>query len=183
MISRKYVKDYQIEERFDEKGRVRTQAVYTGVGYTLSPPVTKRDKIAIIILSAVSVVLFIAALIPETFAARVVYIMLPFALTALPLFIMTSWSVRLLVLKEPMDHAIAERLANRMPAGAIAASILPGITFIATIITITVTGTGVSPGDVMFICFSPLITAASATVFAKTRRLKATPVITRSTCI
>ena len=188
MIPRKYIKDYRIDEDFGINGRVKSKAVYIGADYTLSPPVPFGVRRLVLCLSALAGLTYIGALIPEMRAARLIYVMLPFAFSALPVYFMIASSISLLRFKETASRVEADRIANRLPPSALIAAILAGGSFIGFVVS---AAAGVSAGvrggmsqdagslagDYIFSVLAPLLTFLSATVFVKTKRIKAEAVI------
>jgi len=177
MISRKYLKDYRIDEHIDANGRVRSQAVYIGGDYTLSPQVSKGGKRLISLLSAMSWPFYAGALLPETRAARLTYIVMPLALAALPMFLMSKAAASLLGAKEAMSRERAERISNRLPLCALFAAILPGASFLGLIITAAASWDSAGVGDCIFGACSLALSLVASTIFLKSRNLKATQLL------
>ena len=130
MISRKYLKDYRIDEQIDSNGCVKSQAVYIGGDYVFSPPVPVREKRLILCFSALSGVSFFGALIPITNVARMLYVMLPFIISVIPVYMMARASIALLRAKDTMERYNAEKISNRLPACPLIAAILAGTAFL-----------------------------------------------------
>jgi len=173
LVSKKYLKDYRLEEQIGDDGRIKKIAVYVGGDYRLFPDFREGEKRQILILSILSGFFFILALIPVTGAARLTYVILPFVCSMLPVSIMMVYAVSLYRIKDVMKHKQAEQMANRLPAGAAAASILTAIAFIAFIITIIITRAQLFAGDIIFSVLTVLICAASAYILIKCRNMKA----------
>jgi len=177
MVSRKYLKDYRIEEYIDANGRVRSEAVYIGGDYTLMPQVSTGDKRLILLLSVLSGSFYCGALLPVTRAARLTYVIMPLVLSALPIFLMISAAVSLLSVKEAMPRPKAEKISNRLPPSALITAILSGAAFFGLIITAAAAWDGVGAGDYIFSACSLAIFLAAATVFIKSRKLKTTQLL------
>jgi len=173
MVSRKYIKDYQLSEQVDVKGRVKSKAVYIGGEYTLSPPVSQGDKRLILILSVLSCLLYFIALIPITHAARLVYVILPFAFSILPIFLLTEKSVSLLREKETMTRRKAEKISNRLPSCSMIATILLVAAFLGFIITAAAAWKDFLAGDIIFGALSLILAVAMIIIYSKCFKLKA----------
>jgi multisubunit Na+/H+ antiporter MnhG subunit len=173
VVSGKKLKDYRVEEYIDDRGRVRTRSVYVGGDYTLDPPVPERGKRFAVLASAASWVLYAAALILPLQTARVVYVVLPFAFSALPMFLMTGAAVSLARSKDVLERVVAAKIANRLAPGALFVSVFAGAAFISGVITAAVSWGGVSWGDVVFSASALLLSSLNAVVYARFRKMKA----------
>ena len=174
MISRKYLKDYQIAERFDENGRVKSEAIYIGGDYTLSPRTSTGDKKLILYLSVLSCLAYMGALIPISQAAHIIYVIIPFILSAIPIFMMTAASVSLYRAKEAMTRAEAEKISNRLPPCSLFTAILAGTAFLGhTITAVVVSYDKFVPGDIIFSALSLLLLIVSIIAYTKCYRIKA----------
>jgi len=173
VVSKKYLRDYRLEEQLGDDGCVKKIAVYIGGDYRISPDFRDGEKRLILLLSMLSGLFYILALIPVTGAARLTYVILPFVCSMLPVAITMIYAVSLYRIKEVMKRKQAEQLANRLPAGAAAASILTAIALIAFIITLIITRAQLIAGDIIFSILSALITAVSAYILIKCRNMKA----------
>ena len=173
MISRKYIKDYIIDEQIGANGRVRSQAVYIGAGYTVTPLISMGTKRVLTGLSAISSISYICAMLPVTLTARAVYILLPFAVSALPICLMLMSSVSLLRAREIMERSEAEKITNRLPQCSLISTILTAASITGLIVNSAILRTGIIGGDIIFGTFALACTVATATVFGKCRKMKA----------
>lgn len=173
MISRKYLSDYRVEKVTDEKGRIRSEAIYIGGDYTFPHPIPRSDKVLILCLSIVSWFAFIGALIPVISLARRIHIMLPFIFSGLPLYLMTGTAISLLGVKEIMTRERAEVISKRLPPGALFSAVLSGGAAIALLVTAIIAWDDAVFNDFIFAVLAVVICAASAVAFAKCRKLKA----------
>ena len=97
MVTRKYIRDYRFSETVDEKGRIRTEAVYVGKTFRFSEEESaKRSARAMLPMICLGWLAFIAALLPHSTASHTMYAILPFAFIALPLgrLTQTLWLLR-----------------------------------------------------------------------------------------
>ena len=172
MVSKKYLKDYRLEEQIDSSGRIKTKAIYIGEYYDIVPDYSISEKRMLFCLSMLAGLSFIGALIPVSQATRVIYVSLPFIFSALPLFIMISTLVSFIVIKDPMKREQAERISNRLPAGAFISMILSTAAFAGQIITALVSWDSFPAGDAIFAILSFTVGAISAIIFIKCRNMK-----------
>ena len=172
MIPRKYLCDYRIDEQITPKGAIRTKAVYIGAEYVLSPAVTAKNKQILLCLSVLSVPLYISAMVPELTAARQVYVLAPFAFSALPLFMMLVAAMDLFRVNGPMSRFEADRRSSRLPACAMITALLSGGAFLALIISVIITKPDIQTGDIIFAVFSAIICVISVSAFIITRKIK-----------
>jgi len=115
MSYRKYLSDYSVEDYVDEKGRTKKRAVYTGGDYILTPAISSMDKRLVLAASIIPWPAVIGALAPRTRASQLYYVILPFVLSMIPLFLMTWAAVLLIYEIEPMTRERADLIANRLP--------------------------------------------------------------------
>jgi len=173
VISKKYLKDYRLEEQIDSNGRIKTKAVYTGGDYTITPGFPKGKKTLILYHSVLSALSFIVAIIPVSQAARTIYIIMPFVFTALTIYIMTATAVSLYLCKEKMKREQAERISNRLPACSLVTMILTGAALTGQAITAAVSWEVFSAGDMIFSISALVIFVATAVIFIKCKSIRA----------
>jgi len=173
MVSKKYLKDYNVERTPDEKGRMRNRAVYVGGYYTFSPPVSKADKLIIALLTVISGFAFIGVFILRTQAAHIWYVMLPFVLTMLPLYFLFIAAFSLLFSKEVMIRYDSDRISSRMCPSALISTVLAAVSLIGFIIALFTTQEKFAADDLLFCILALVVAAASAVVYWKFRLVKA----------
>jgi len=177
VVSKKYLKDYRLEEQVGSNGRIKTKAVYIGGEYRLTPETSTREKRLILSLTAIPCLSLIGALIPVTQAARTIYVIMPFMFSALPIYLMITTAINYCRTKEPMKREQAERIAARMPAGALITIILNTAAFIGMVMTAAISWGSFPAGDIIFGTLAIIIAASSAVILSKTRKLKPAPAI------
>ena len=173
MSYRKYLKDYQLEEYVDEKGRTKTRAVYIAGEYILSPDIPVGDKRLMLAASILSWPAMIGALIPRTIASELAYVILPFVFSALPLFFMTG-AVFALVREDPqLTRERADKIASRLPLCPLIAAVLSCVAFLGLVVAAVFIRNDMLSGDLLFGALSLVTAAAASFVFIKCRKLKA----------
>ena len=172
MSINKYVGDYRLIEEFDEKGRVHHSHEYIGKPYYF---VSGPDEVAaarkkLLILGAAAFVFYIAAMIPASDMMHSMFVSLPFAFCAVPLFILmtTVWQVPGGT-KKPMERRLAERISNRIPQCGMFLMILSAAALIGTagVIRSRIFGSGSTfrTGNVIFTVMAASLMAAAVLIF------------------
>jgi len=173
MVSKKYLKDYNIERTPDAKGRMRNRAVYVGGYYTFSPPVPKSDKIIIALLTVVSGLAFIGVFILRTQAAHIWYVMLPFVLIMLPMYMLFLAAFSLLFSKEVMIRYDSDRISSRLCPSALIAAALAAVSLVGFVIALLTLHEGFVTDDLIFCALALVVAVTSAFVYWKFRLVKA----------
>ena len=86
MTPDRYAKDYILDETTDENGQVSFQYNYHGPVYKLTAD--QRLNRQVRLLTCLSWLLFVTAMLPKSHAMHVWYVSLPFAFAAIPLWLM-----------------------------------------------------------------------------------------------
>lgn len=170
MAKNKYISDYRLEERVDSRGRVRKDYVYVGehFRFCLEPAALRQERRHVLILCAVGVAAFVAALMPASAASHTAYITLPFIFAALPLGIVIETVISAPVGEALLERRQADRLANRYPAASI---------FILLLSVVSLLGEGVFglrgghyvPGDAVFSLCAALLASCGGFLLHKRR--------------
>ena len=173
MARGKYIKDYRIVESLNAHGGIRTETEYIGAPYYFTrgaEEAGKTRRIALLLCLA-GWAAFIGALIPSSAAMRTLYVSLPFAFAALPLFMLSDLLVTNLRVKEPMEHRTADKFENRFPALAMAAFVLPAAALVGLVIRFFVDRSTMLPGDGIFALCAALLICCGAFAFGLRKRL------------
>ena len=173
MISKKYLNDYIVEKVTDERGRTRSQAVYVGGDYTFVPSVTKTDKRIVAALSVVSDFAFIGAFALRTQAAMVAYVIVPFVVTLISLYIMSVSAFSFLFAKDIIKRYDAERTARRFYPSALISAVLAGVALIGFAVFLIRSADEFLSGDILFCLMALIVTLCTAVVYIKIRNVKA----------
>ncbi|MBR1780976.1 MAG: hypothetical protein IJ751_06200, partial [Oscillospiraceae bacterium] len=129
MARNKFIRDYRLTERTDERGKTRRDYAYVGDAYHYVFPAdaVRRTKRNLLICCAVGFAAFLGALLPRSAAAYIIYITLPFVFSALPLGIAAEAVLTAPRPDRPMERRQADKLENRLPAAAVFVVILPAV--------------------------------------------------------
>lgn len=139
MISRKYVKDYKFLERLDSRGRLKTTAVYTGTYYRFrNAPSARAMGRLLFPAMLIAWLLFVGAMIPNSRASHTMYVILPFAFTALPLGFLTKCLWLMKREKEPFIRSVGERFSQQLPGWSLAGTLLCSVSFLGELITVLI---------------------------------------------
>lgn len=172
MVSRKYLKDYLIVDRDGPGGRIRSEAVYVGGDYILSPNAASTDRRFVFCVSVFSWLCFAGALIPVSGAARLMHVILPFVAAAVPMYLSVSASSALLRTDGVMKRAEAERISKRLAPSFLFTAVMTFVSFAGLLISAAFVSSEHALGDLLFGVSALLISVSSAVSFAKCRRWK-----------
>ena len=146
MAKKKYVKDYELHEHFDEKGHVHSTYRYRADFYefVLPPAEVLRSALKTLPVLAVGIIGYLAAtLMPMTVLMHRFYVSLPMVLCAIPLvrlsslMIMTAGKAReVMRTKAGMEHRHADKLENSYPAGCALQILFSMIALIGSVIVL-----------------------------------------------
>ena len=168
MAKGKYTKDYRLIEEFREDGRVRTGYEYIGAPYYFEGDrdvleLEKRKALSLIVFACAA---FIGSLILYTAFMHSLFVALPFAFNALPLFTSGELIFGMNKWKEPLEHRHADRINNSYPAQALAIMYLSGIALIGEAVLIIKNGI-TAPGDAVMAFCTAVIFACGFALFRK----------------
>ncbi|MDO4572117.1 MAG: hypothetical protein Q4C13_02020 [Clostridia bacterium] len=164
MVTRKYVRDYRLEDELGPKGRLRTRAVYVGGDYVFQAPerATPRARAAAAALNLFGWICLLGALALRGRAAHIAWVIVPMAACVLPLAYesMAVWT--LLRVRPPFRRDQADKLADRLPISALAALVLSGASLFAMCLMHLLARTGFGPADAAYLLLAACLAAASA---------------------
>ena len=134
MSRHRYVKDYRLNEYIAENGRVTSESEYIGGDYCFAAGAARAKAAAnrALALCALCWAGYLALVCVDGTAMRTVYVALPFAFTALPLFLLTRGAAGAALRRaaearrggqdrprgarrRPLGHAAAGRGLSRLP--------------------------------------------------------------------
>ena len=98
MAKKKYVRDYEISETIDEKGRVRSVPIYVGSYFCFcDAAAAKKSGRLLAPAAALGWLAYIVALWLPSGAGKLMYVILPFVFAAVPLWYVSSAVAALLL--------------------------------------------------------------------------------------
>ncbi len=189
MVTRKYVKDYRLENTTGKNGRIVTKPVYAGAYYVFekTPEEVKRARLLVTIFGAAAALCLIAGLAVygrNGFTSQY-YTLFPFALCAFPLLYLGFAVYAFYVNKEEITREKKEKMIDRLEKSSLAATILSALNLIGLLIAFILKIAGVEKrpvtvSDVVFISVSTLLFIVSVLVFGFRKSLRMIPVVSEA---
>lgn len=175
MVTRRYIKDYKFSESVTARGGIRTEAVYVGKYYRFEDADGAAKSARLLLPGALAAwLLFIAALLPRSGASRLMWVILPFAFSALPLGYMTDSAVYLWRRRGAVRliRSETDKIAKRLPVCAFWVLVLSGVSVIALAVTAIAAPEKVNACDLIFGPCAALIAALGGAGFARRETLR-----------
>ena len=173
-MNKKYVRDFNLEESIDSRGRVKKTAVYVGGDYVFTEPraVSQKIRLRLAVLTALCWPLFIVPLIPVSQAGKLTYAVLPYAGNLLAIGILSVSVCALWRAGETMRHEQAVKLSRRLPASSFFVMLLSGIAALGVALTALLRWRSLPPADALFLVCAAALCAAGALLFRDCRKIK-----------
>lgn len=177
MAKKKYVRDYEISETIDEKGRVRFVPVYVG-SYFCFCDAAAAKKSRPLLLAAVLLgwIAYVMALWLPSGAGKLMYVILPFVFAAVPLWYVSSAVVALLRAGDKLKRSEAEKVAGNLPSASVFGIILTAVALIAEGVTAIAAPEKLNAADIAFAAGAGILCAAFVLSFSR-RQAVATKLI------
>lgn len=177
MAKKKYVRDYEISETIDEKGRVRSVPVYVG-SYFCFCDAAAAKKSRPLLLAAVLLgwIAYVMALWLPSGAGKLMYVILPFVFAAVPLWYVSSAVVALLRAGDKLKRSEAEKVAGNLPSASVFGIILTAVALIAEGVTAIAAPEKLNAADIAFAAGAGILCAAFVLSFSR-RQAVATKLI------
>ena len=153
MVTRRYIKDYKFSESVTARGGIRTEAVYVGKYYRFEDADGAAKSARLLLPGVLAAwLLFIAALLPRSGASRLMWVILPFAFSALPLGYMTDSAVYLWRRRGAVRliRSETDKISKRLPVCAFWVLVLAGVAVIALAVTAMAAPEKVNVYDLIF---------------------------------
>ena len=173
MASRKYARDYTLQNELDNRGRLRTTAVYSGPQFRYTWETAERLPRERLIVTAGTVICLAAVLVPLSVNAPVLrrwYAVLPLTAALVACFLLGQLSVRLFLEKPPFTRRTADRLTSRLAPCSAAAAALAFISAVGQAIFLF--RSGAAGSDWVVLGGTVLLAATGAFLFTRRRRLQ-----------
>lgn len=138
LVSRKYTSDYRLEDTLDPvSGRVITRSIYQGLWFRFcrDASVVRRATRSYIVLTALCIVIYVAALIPDSPAMRTAYVAVPFAAMAFALFYLAAGCRRLATAKQRVTREHKDKITERLRGASIAALVICAVVLIGSVVS------------------------------------------------
>ncbi len=167
MKSRKYMKDYKLVHAIRPNGSIATCAEYTGKYYRFtadSNRINHARKLSVIFI-ALSWATYLIALLPAAYVSRVIYVIVPFVSTAIPLVFLSDSVLIFLRAKAPLKRETADRISQGLPARSMIALIFASFSFLSFAVTAVLSHGDMRFGDIAFGVSSLCLCAFVAFIF------------------
>ncbi len=180
-MSRKYAKDYRLEEQLSPSGKTRPVAVYQGERYRFLAPETALPglRLRCTVLSAASaLLLFVLLCFSDHFDRDHRFLILPAVFCILPVYLTASsvWTLR--TASVPMERRPSDRISNRLPATAGIQTLLSLLAFAAQVVQLFLGG--LTWPTMLLAADALLLTAAGAALFSQRKLLRTEAVPSKS---
>ena len=174
MVTRKYIRDYKLSESVTARGGIRTEAVYVGKYYAFEDAAL-AERAARLLLPGCCLawLLFVGALLPRSGASKLMWVILPYAFSALPLGYMTDSALLLYRRRgKRLIRSESEKLSKRLPVCAFWVLALAGVSVIALAVTAIAAPEKVNAYDLIFGPCAALVAALGGAGFARRETLR-----------
>jgi archaellum biogenesis protein FlaJ (TadC family) len=167
MVSKKYIKDYEVEYETTPNGRLKARAVYKGKYFEFCDTDVKRIKTAayFTMLTAAAWVAFFIPLTVISAAARTSYVIIPHACVFLTLISMSAVVYDLWTAKPPLTREKSDNLSQRAPRSALLMTVFAAAAAAGFIIRLCLGPAMLLPGDLVFALCELILLAASCLLF------------------
>ena len=175
MAKKKYVRDYEISETIDEKGRVRSVPIYVGSYFCFcDAAAAKKSGRLLAPAAALGWLAYIMALWLPSGAGKLMYVILPFVFAAVPLWYVSSAVAALLRAGDKLKRSEAEKVAGNLPSASVFG--IMAVALIAEGITAIAAPEKLNAADISFAAGAVILCAAFALSFSR-RQAVATKLI------
>lgn len=168
MAKKKYVRDYEISETIDEKGRVRSVPVYVGSYFCFcDAAAAKKSGRLLAPAAALGWLAYIMALWLPSGAGKLMYVILPFVFAAVPLWYVSSAVAALLRAGDKLKRSEAEKVAGNLPSASVFGIILTAAALLAEGITAIAAPEKLNSSDIAFAVGAVILCAVFALAFSR----------------
>ena len=174
MASRKYARDYTLQNELDNRGRLRTTAVYSGPQFRFARETEKtlpRERILIAVGTAVCLAAVLVVLSLNAPVLRRWYAVLPLTVSLAGCFLLAQLAARLFLEKPPFTRRVMHRLTERLAPCSAAVLVLAGLSAAGQIVCLF--RFGLSGSDWVVLGGTAVLAATAAFLFSRRRHLHA----------
>ena len=167
MARKKYVKDYKLNHTVDERGRIGSKAEYVGAYYVFreSKDAVKKQARKSLIACAAAWAAFAASLFLNTGSMRLLHISMPYAFTAIPLWMLTGVSIKALRIKGKLQHRESDEMNQRYPATSMWTAVLTLFALLGMVIAVIFKIGSLVKADIAFALLASTVCACGAYCF------------------
>lgn len=168
MAKKKYVRDYEISETIDEKGRVRSVPIYVGSYFCFcDAAAAKKSGRLLAPAAALGWLAYIMALWLPSGAGKLMYVILPFVFAAVPLWYVSSAVAALLRAGDKLKRSEAEKVSGNLPSASVFGIILTAAALLAEGITAIAAPEKLNSSDIAFSAGAVILCAVFALAFSR----------------
>lgn len=167
MARRKYVKDYKLNQTVDERGRLRSDPEYVGSYFVFKESLDKVREQAkkCLIACGIGWTAFAASLFLNTGSMRLFHISLPYAFTAIPLWLLTDVTIKALKAKGKMQHRESDEMNQKYPGASMWTAVLTVFALLGMLIAVIFKIGSLGKADILFALLASTVCACGAYCF------------------
>lgn len=171
MIEKRYASDYRLEPYVTPDGKYKQRPVYQGAYYTFCQPAEqiRRLQHTVLFCTAAVVLGILPLLLSATQISHTFYVLLPMALSLIPLYYVAGVGIRLGQKQEKLTRQQRDQTDRRLRRSSLWLAALTGLLFAGTVLYWALEG--MEPGD--WWCLAGHALACGAALYLLTQRTKA----------
>lgn len=169
MGRRKYVKDYNLKHSVDEKGRLNSKPEYVGAYFVFreSKETVRAQARKSLIACGAAWAAFAASLFLNTGSMRLFHISLPYAFTAIPLWLLTEVSIKALRVQGKLQHRESDEMNQKYPASSMWVAVLTLFALLGMLVSVIFGAGNLVKADVAFALLASVVCACGAYCFSR----------------
>lgn len=167
MASRKYVKDYKLNHTVDAKGRLKSEPEYVGAYFVFTDKLgtVKQQAFKSLIACGGAWVSLLGSMLLNTGAMRLINVSLPYAFTAIPLWLLTAVCIKARKINGKMQHRDSDEMNQKYPACSMWAALLPLLSLLGMLAALIFKFGNLVKADIAFALLASVTAACSAYCF------------------
>lgn len=168
MAKKKYVRDYEFSDTLDSKGRVKSVPVYVGAYFRFCDAAAAKKSGRILAPAAVvGWLAYLAALWLPSGAGKLMYVILPFVFSVVPLWYVSTAVFALLRAGDKLKRSEAEKVSGNLPSASVFGIILTAAALLAEGITAIAAPEKLNSSDIAFAVGAVILCAVFALAFSR----------------
>lgn len=167
MARKKYVKDYKLNQTVDERGRLKSEPEYVGSYFVFSESADTVKAQAKKSLAACGIAwaAFAASLFLNTGSMRLFHISLPYAFTAIPLWLLTDVCIKAMKTVGKLQHRESDEMTQKYPAASMWTAVLTIFALLGMVIAVIFKIGSLVKADILFALLASVVCACGAYCF------------------
>ena len=169
MARKKYVKDYKLNQTIDERGRISSKAEYAGAYFVFkeSKETVKSQAVKSLTACGIAWAAFIASLFLNTGSMRLFHISLPYAFTAIPLWLLTDVCFKARKTEGKLQHRESDEMNQKYPASSMWVAVLTLFALLGMLVAVIFGAGDLVKADVAFALLASVVCACGAYCFSR----------------